>query len=399
MLKRRLAWISLSIPLVLAGSPVTAVAGWQQVEVPSAPFVDRHGITRQPGCSNAPGAASTDFSFFYREGDPRRLTIGFDGGGACWDSLTCLGSVMHGSPVYGTVVDETPALLDNLGGLFDTGDPENPLGDALQVFIPYCTGDLHIGSNDQAYSLGPLTHVIRHRGYDNVTAVLEWLVDYYENTVAAAPGRVFVAGASAGGYGAYFAYPEIDSLLPAATRKRVFSDSAIGIINRDFYDRALAPGGVWRVWTNMPPELAGAFASGPDKLPIAINQSLGWNFPGTRFGQYTRAFDGVQVFYLNIARNLNAPQLWADPTQLFLTSLGWTTRARASMLTSALTTFNYRFYIGAGLDHTVIAGDELYLEDSANGLRLVDWLDDMVNRPIVFGGDWRNASCFPDCLP
>ena len=47
----------------------------------------------------------------------------FDGGGACWDGFTCLGSVLEGSPVYATVVDETSAKLNDLGGLFDAGNP------------------------------------------------------------------------------------------------------------------------------------------------------------------------------------------------------------------------------------------------------------------------------------
>lgn len=388
--------IAFSVLLLLASVAASAEAGWQQVQ-PASSFIDRKGIPRQTGCSNAPGAPSADFSFFYREGDPRRLVIGFDGGGACWDSLTCLGSVLSGDPLYQTFVDETPALLDGLGGLFDRDNPENPLADTLQVVIPYCTGDLHMGSNDQEYTLGALTHVIRHRGYDNVIAVLEWIAAYFGNR--APPREVFVTGGSAGGYGAYFAYPEIHSLLSRARRKQAFSDSAVGIINQDFYNRALSPGGVWRIWTNMPPELAGAFAAGPDRLPVAINQSLGWSFPGTRFGQYTHAFDGVQIFYLNVARNLDAPDRWTDPRQLFLTSLEWTARARVSMAASALTTLNYRYYIGAGLAHAVIADDQVYLEDSAGGLRLIDWLDDMINRRSAVGGDWRNASCAPNCLP
>ena len=107
----------------------------------------------------------------------------------------------------------------------------------------------------------------------------------------------------------------------------------------------------------------------------------------------------MQIFYLNIAQNLNAPQLWTDPTQLFLTSLQWASRARVSMAASALTTPNYRYYLGAGFDHTVIADSDVYVEDSADSLRLIDWLEDMINQRAEFGGDWRNASCFPHCLP
>jgi len=389
-----------------AGPQAIAEDGWQRVPVLSEPFIDRNGVERIPGCSGAPiggelpDPSALQFSFFYRTGNYDKLVIAFDGGGACWDALTCLGSALGPDPVYDPTVDEDEASLNATGGLADASDSRNPVADYFQVFIPYCTGDLHVGSKDTEYILpGFGSYTIRHRGYDNVVAVLEWLVDHYANNVGRPPKDVFVAGASAGGYGAFFAYPAIDELLPWWSRKRVFSDSANGIINQEFYDLALAPGGAWGVWTNMPPELAGAFASGPDALPIALNQSLGWNYPRTRFGQYTRAFDAVQIFYLNIAKNLNAPELWYDPTQLLLTALEWTAKARVSMLLSAATTFNYRFYLGAGFDHTAIADDSVYSEDTAQGVLLIEWLDDMINRRFWFGSDWRNVTCSPDCIP
>ncbi len=404
MFYKLLTIIVFSFALIIVSGPSQAAGSWQQVDA-SAPFVDRDGTPRQPSCSGAPmppffvTPSPTDFSFFYRDGNPKKLVIAFDGGGACWDPLTCLGSVLAGNPVYDPVIDETPAALDATGGLADAANPENPVADYFLVLIPYCTGDLHTGSRDSEYVLpGFGAYTIHHRGYDNVVAVLEWLLDYYTDVVGHPPHDVFVTGASAGGYGAFFAYPAIDELLPWWTRKRAFSDSANGIVNQDFYDRALTPGGVWGIWDNMPAQLAGAFASGPDALPVALNQSLAWSYPRTRFGQYTRAFDGVQVFYLNVAKNLQSPELWNDPLQLFLTSLEWTTRARLSMLTSALSAFNYRYYVGGGIDHTIVVDDSIYAEASGSGIRLIDWLDDMINRRFAFGGDWRNATCFPDCL-
>jgi hypothetical protein len=402
----RLLLVAVVVLTCLAiGPQALAGDGWKQVDA-SAPFIDRNGKARFPSCSGAPEPpffvtpSPTEFSFFYREGDPRKLVIAFDGGGACWDTLTCLGSVVAGDPVYDPVIDETPADLDAAGGLADRDNPDNPVSEYFQVFIPYCTGDLHTGSRDTQYTLPGLgTRTIHHRGYDNVVAVLEWLIDYYTHVIGQSPTDVFVTGASAGGYGAFFAYPAIDELLPWWTRKRAFSDSANGVINQDFYNRALTPEGVWGVWENMPPQLANAFASGPDALPTALNQSLAWSYPRTRFGQYTRAFDAVQIFYLNIAKNLNSPELWADPALLLVTAFEWTVKARASMVASAFTTFNYRFYLGEGFEHTAIADNSVYTEDSAQGVRLIDWLDDMINRRFVFWSDWRNVTCFQDCIP
>ena len=405
MTKQFLISVAALAVFLLSAMQSPAADGWLQVNA-SEPFTDRHGKARAPSCSGAPmppafnTPSPTEFSFFYREGNAKNLVIAFDGGGACWDAQTCLGSVVSGNAVYDPIVDETTDSLDELGGLGDRNHPENPAADALQVLIPYCTGDLHTGSRDTVYTLpGRGAFTIHHRGFDNVAAVLAWIEDYYTYRVGEWPENVFITGASAGGYGAFFAYPAIDELLPSRTRKRVVSDSAIGIIHQDFYDRALTPEGVWGIWENVPPPLANAFASGPAALPIAINQSLAWQYPRTRFGQYTRAFDAVQIFYLNVAKHLSAPELWNDPLRLFITGIEWTARARASLGLSALTTWNYRYYLAEGIDHTVVADDHLYVEASGGGRRLIDWLDDMINRRWAFGGDWRNASCFPGCLP
>ena len=406
----------LLLAFLVAGSVAQADDGWKRFDFDeNATYLDPYGNVVEPRCSGAPVptigpygpelvAAETRYSFFYREGDYRKLAIFFDGGGACWDPHTCIGSAAFGNPIYDTIVDETVAELNATQGLADNDNPDNPIAGYFQVFIPYCTADLHIGTQTTQYTYegmfwpDPVNDwPINHNGRENVAAVLGWLVQEYQGK--GIPRTVVVAGASAGGYGAMVNYPAIDDLLPRWTKKRVFSDSANGIINQGFYNDALDLDGVWGVWTNLPPELHNAFGSGPDALPTALNQSLGWSYPRTRFGQYTRAFDAVQIFYLNVAKYLDDPLQWENPLLLVLTGLEWTTKARINMLISALTTFNYRFYLGTGSGHTTVADNSVYAEMSGSGILLTDWLHDMIYRRFLFGSDWRNATCEPNCAP
>jgi hypothetical protein len=406
----------LFVLLALLGAfvtPVLADASWTQIDA-SEPFVDRSGTPRAPSCSGGPvwqpgtnGSelvpAETDYSFFFRPGDPRKLALFFDGGGACWDSNTCVVTALLGSPIYSQTVDETVAELGTTEGLGDPGNPNNPLAGYTLVFIPYCTADLHTGARDTEYAaVGPgnlpINWTIHHRGADNVVAVLEWLDNHYRTEVGMAPSNVFLLGASAGGYGVLYNYPAIAELLPRNTRTRVLVDAANGVINQDFYNRALTPGGVWGAWDNLAPQLANAFASSPDKLIIEIFKSLGAQYPATRFGQYTTAFDATQIGFYNIARNLNSPELWLDPGQLFVSALDWTLRARTYMLATALQSWNYRYYLAQGTDHTVVVDDKFYTETSG-GVSFLDWTDDMIHRNWIWGSDWRNVSCAGDCLP
>ena len=391
-----------------------AADGWTRIDAP-AQFVDRNGVLRRPSCSGGPKlvdspvgpvpvAADTQYAFFFRQGDQRRLAVLWDGGGACWDATTCVGSALLGNPIYNLEVDETVEELETIGGIGDNNNPNNPIASYTQVFIPYCTGDLHTGANDQVYTLplpdgSALPWLVHHRGYDNVAFVLDWLTEYYEIEVGRPPKKVFLAGASAGGYGVLYGVPVFLNRLPRHTRTRVLVDAASGVINQDFYDRALTPGGVWRVWNNLPPVLSGAFASGPDNIAVESFRSLGHAYPRARFGQYTTAFDVTQIFFFNVARNLESIEKWFDPIELAAAGFEWTIRARTYQILTALQTWNYRFYLARGEEHTIVASDKFYTEDSARGVDFVDWVDDMINRRWIWWSNWRNVSCVPNCVP
>ncbi|MCI0504803.1 MAG: pectinacetylesterase family protein [Gammaproteobacteria bacterium] len=391
---------------------VFAASDWQQIDVPDS-FVDRNGITRQPGCSGAPQLTAggiipsdTKFSFFIREGDAGKLLIALDGGGACWETNTCIGSALAGNPVYEPVVNETPESLADIGGLGDITNPGNPLSDFTQVFVPYCTGDIHWGSRDTEYFYtlpdnSQIAWTIHHRGFDNNVAVLEWLLNYYQTVIGAAPDKVVLAGTSAGGYGVLLALPALKQILPLSTRTYLLADSANGVVNEEFYDTALGgydlSGGNWGIEQNIPDFLLTAFSSGPEAMSVATYAALAGRYPLSRYGQYTRAWDGVQIFYYNVMQNIDYPERWSDPAYLLASAIPWSTKARTDMQLSAMA-FNYRFYIAAGTEHGILPDDGFYTENSAQGLYFRDWVDDMVNQQFLWQArDWLNASCSPNC--
>jgi hypothetical protein len=120
------------------------------------------------------------------------LVIYLEGGGACFNSGTC----PHISHPDGWGPDQ---FGYNIGpynvGLFDRLDDENPLHDATFVFVPYCTGDVHAGSNPNGLDGRKFV------GYGNVGADLDYLVPLSKNVK-----RVVLAGSSAGGFGALINY-------------------------------------------------------------------------------------------------------------------------------------------------------------------------------------------------
>ncbi len=106
--------------------------------------------------------------------------------------------------------------------------------------MPYCTGDVHSGSNTAHYT-DPDTgerYTIEHRGADNFRVVLNWLKDNF-----AQPGQILVAGSSAGAYGASTHYPRIRAAFPRG-RALMFGDAGQGVMTQSFLGstrRQLAP--------------------------------------------------------------------------------------------------------------------------------------------------------------
>jgi hypothetical protein len=96
-------------------------------------------------------------------------------------------------------------------GIFDNSD-SNPFKDWNVVYIPYCTGDLHIGNADNEYidSKGNMKFV-RHAGRNNILNALDWV----EINIKRAK-QVFISGESAGGFGSIFWTPYIIKLFPGA---------------------------------------------------------------------------------------------------------------------------------------------------------------------------------------
>lgn len=179
------------VPAVPVGPPsfrepidVVALETWVWVGLPE--------MTCSDGSAGGFAANFTDAS--------RDLVIYLQGGGICYDAVTCAGG---GAP---TTVGDDPlrTALDGSiragRGIFDRTDPSNPLRDSSFVVLPHCTGDHHTGHRISTYR-GRTYH---HLGYTNITRMLERVAPTFADG-----GRVVVAGFSAGGVGIAANYHQI----------------------------------------------------------------------------------------------------------------------------------------------------------------------------------------------
>lgn len=139
------------------------------------------------------------------------LVLVLNGGGACWDYLTCyvLGTANHGP--YGEREFRALEASALPGSILDRALPGNPFLDATLVFVPYCTGDIHGGDNVATY-VGPgETRIHHHVGHANLVAFVRRLAATFPS-----PRRLVVSGGSAGGFGSLLNYPTVRQAWPAA---------------------------------------------------------------------------------------------------------------------------------------------------------------------------------------
>ncbi|HMJ12444.1 MAG TPA: pectin acetylesterase-family hydrolase, partial [Polyangiaceae bacterium] len=147
-------------------------------------------------CSdNSPAGLVVNFT-----NQSRDLVIFFQGGGACWNDPICALQRAELAPMGPDPLATFRADPEHAqSGIFDRGDASNPWRRSNFVFIPYCTGDGHIGNKVAPYG-------VHHVGYANVTAAIKRIVPTFRD----AP-NIVVAGFSAGGIGASGNYHQIAS--------------------------------------------------------------------------------------------------------------------------------------------------------------------------------------------
>lgn len=375
------------------------LAGPYTVDIPDG---DGGTVTRvvEPSCSGGPvpdagspvgfRPGDTDYYFFVRAGNPNRILIALDGGGACWDAATCIGSPLSGGSTYTVELDETAEGLNQGRGLLDTSNEDNPYKNYTQIFVPYCSGDIHWGSKDTTYTLPGLPPItIRHRGSDNVLSVLHWLKTNGRNKYNLDFGRardVTVTGLSAGGYGATLAYPYVAEMSPRA-RLNLISDAAIGVqtqafYNQTIYDAAQPDAASWGVKDSLPPFVPGlneAFlASTPASAFTPALFGLLANYkPEARLSALTHDFDGVQVFFYALQTGQLAPTpdggFGPTPEAFF----AWNLQMKAITAATASNP-NYRFFIRQGFAHTFLANDEQTYDVMGNGISVADWITNQI---------------------
>ena len=282
-----------------------------------------------------------------------------EGGGACWSASTC---DPDGRSSFNATADTS---LDGSGGdgIFAFDNPENPIRDWSVVFVPYCTGDVHLGDATVTFDAperdGHAAHsfVVHFRGAANVAQALQWTYAHF-----AQPKAVFVTGSSAGAVPSPFYAAQVAAHYPRA-RVVELGDAAGGY-------RSPEIGRISR--------LSGALDVVRRQPGFTTLDSAHFNFealyarasavaPRVSYAQYNAQGDSTQIGFLRLL-GVRRPDLPA----LLAANLGDIRAANPA----------FRSYTSPGFVHTILGRPAFYTLE-VDGVRFRDWLADLVEGRAV----------------
>jgi hypothetical protein len=208
------------VPVVAASDPFPTSAGdgsWQWVDVEGTQCM---------------GGKQTGVYVRYSQSGNKNVGVYLYGGGACFNELTC------------SVAATTNPHPGDMGskGIFEPRS-DNPLNDYNWITVPYCTGDVHAGQNEQRIGLKD-----RHfSGAENLKLIMARAVETWTDV-----DTIFVTGESAGGFGALAAYPNIRDNYPNA--RGVLMDDSGQVLADEYLAPCLVEEWrqVWNINANLP---------------------------------------------------------------------------------------------------------------------------------------------------
>ena len=243
------------------------------------------------------------------------------------------------------------------GSILDRQLANNPYKDWNLFFIPYCTGDLHIGNAEAVYTNGTTTQTFHHKGRANTEAFLARIATTVPN-----PEQVVVTGVSAGGFGAALNYDLVRSTFPNA--KVFLLDDSGPLLKNNAISPVLRE--AWAKAWNYAPVFDAIDPTVKDDFS-ALYTALSRKYPNDRMALLSSQQDQTIRSYLGLsATDFQSALLDLDATVLEPLP-------------------NTRSFITTGQGHTMLVRPAAL---SSQGVALMDWLNQMQSASDT---EWRSV--------
>lgn len=304
------------------------------------------------------------FSFWVHGENPRHFLILLGAGGGCWNPATCGGK--RPTTDFSADLSDFPSRTGILAARRD-----NPLRGYSVILIPYCTGDIHLGTRDAFYPQdSTMSFTIHHQGRNNTRAALKWAFRMVKD-----PAVVVVAGIGAGAIASPMVAELIAEHYPAA-RVVQLGNGAGGF-------RAPLIPGILENWG----------------VPTAMRESGAYqDLDSTHV-----TFETLYTAFRHPAPNLKLAQInsASDTTQYrFLSLLGVTGYPLEVLMRKNLADIRaarpeFRSYVLPGKVHTVLLSATFY-SGYVDSVALRDWVANLVEGKEVHDVGHRFLDSVPE---
>lgn len=279
-------------------------------------------------------------------GTANELVIYFDGGGECWNTLTCeLLQTAAGGPFdASTLAQEVRSYGPSW--ILSRTLPGNPFARASFALVPYRTGDDHGGNKIARYTRATKPVKYYHFGRTNVVEDLRRLAERFR-----APAKVVVVGSDAGGYGALFNYEAIRQTWPKAAGYLI-DDSGPPL------EAGVTPQSQWV-------QMFGNWGIGAILDPLCTCRN-GWS---PALAALATKYPRDRISLLSYERDTVVPSFYGMQASAFPAALN----ALAAGAIAPHANVKY-YFVGAGEGH-VLLGDPAAFDQ---GVNLLSWLGEQV---------------------
>jgi hypothetical protein len=314
--------------------------------------------TAIPGGDDCRCSDGSPFELWERPADPTRVVLYFQGGGACFSAETC------GPDSETFTRNLTIGAAPDFRGIFDETNPENPLAGHSIVYVPYCTGDVHLGDQVTEYSD---TVTIDHNGFPNARKGLDTVLANYPDVE-----QLVVVGASAGSIPTPAFAGLAADVLPD-TEIVTFGDSSAAYPDVPALNAGI--GALWGVLENVPDWPVNEGLTPEEWSFPGLYVQAGTQHPDITFARFDYAYDQVQANFAALA-GIEADDLvtFIDQTEAGIEAAGVPVAS----------------YVAPGDAHTIVMSDEFY-DMEVEGVRLVDFLTTLVAGDVP--ADVRCTEC------
>ncbi|MBK8256025.1 MAG: hypothetical protein IPK82_25575 [Polyangiaceae bacterium] len=293
-----------------------------------------------------------------------RLFIYLIGGGACWNKETCYDNPIAANITSGVGQAEFNAYNINDWWYFNRGAADNPFAKDHLVVVPYCTGDVHAGTQVTDHGGIATSHV----GALNMAAYLKRLQATFPSVT-----HVVLAGGSAGGIGASFNWHRVIDAFPCARVDMI--DDAAALLPPPYLQENLEQAWrtAWGLNAGLPADCAACLTDLNAIYPYSAAKS-----PNGRGAVMHGTLDSVVAFYFNLTQPQVAESL----------------KALAEGTLNPIP--NFRHYYVAGDHHGVFSP-----AFSQNGVPVPIWINQMLSGDPVWAnvepGDCADAGVCSEC--